>query len=153
MASLLYEKMYHFKVYVNALSSLLALFMDYLLHFTFNLITWLPISWKRACERYYFAINFEKFVNEITDACDVYVALQSVPRHMISPSSSEPPAGVGVSFAVDVLKRYKQLVLIMRETVSSCTASMFISDECKTSLRSHILVVCLSSLMTGIGNV
>jgi len=104
---------------------------------------------KRVCERYYFAINLEKFVNEVTDACDVCGALQSVPRHMISQSSSEPPAGVGVSFAVDVMKRYKKLVLIMRETVSSYTASMFINDECKTSLRSGI--ICLSSLMAGRG--
>ena len=104
---------------------------------------------KRCCERFYFAINLDKFVTEITDACDVCAALKSVPRHMIQQSSSEPPVAVGVSFAADVMKRYKQLVLVLRETVSSYTVTMLVNDEGKNSLRSGI--ICLASMIAGRG--
>ena len=104
---------------------------------------------KRLCERYYFAINLDKFASEVTDACDVCSSLKSIPHHMINQSSSDPPMGIGVSFAVDVMKRSKQLVLVMRETVSSYTSTMFVTDEGKNALRSGI--ICLASVMAGRG--
>ena len=56
---------------------------------------------------------------------------------------------VGVSFTADVMKRYKQLVLVLRETVSSYTVSMLINDEGKNSLRSGL--ICLASIIAGRG--
>ena len=41
----------------------------------------------------------------------------------------DPPDLVGISYAADVLKREKRLILVVRETVSSYTTACFIDDK------------------------
>ena len=52
-----------------------------------------------------------------------------------------PPAAVEISFAADVLKRNKQLILT--ETVSSFTTSCIIGDERRDTLRAALIRLCL----------
>ena len=54
-----------------------------------------------------------------------------------------PPAAVGISFAADVLKRNKQLILTVCETVSSFTTSCIIEDERRDKLRAALIRLCL----------
>ena len=54
-----------------------------------------------------------------------------------------PPAAVGISFAADVLKRNKQLILTVCETVSSFTTSCIIGDERRDTLRAALIRLCL----------
>ena len=42
-------------------------------------------------------------------------ALRKTPQYAIEQSTCEAPTAVGVSFAVDVLKRSRQLVMVLRE--------------------------------------
>ena len=51
--------------------------------------------------------------------------------------------GFGISFAADVIKRYRQLVLVVRETSTSFTASCLLNDERRESIRSGLLRLCL----------
>ena len=46
-------------------------------------------------------------------------------------------------FAADVLKRNKQLILAVRETVSSLTTSCIIEDERRDTLRAALIRLCL----------
>ena len=58
-------------------------------------------------------------------------------------SSSPPPDAVGVSFAADVIKRSRQLVLVLRECVSSFTATTLLEDERHSTLRDALIRLCV----------
>ena len=62
---------------------------------------------------------------------------------MTPQSSLEPPDAVGISFAADVIKRSRQLILVVRETVTSFTVACFIEDERHATLRDALLSLCI----------
>ena len=67
---------------------------------------------------------------------------------MVKQSSDDPPEVVGVSFAADVIKRYRQLILVLRECTTSFTASCLVHDEKHDTLCDALtqLVVSLHPL-------
>jgi hypothetical protein len=54
-----------------------------------------------------------------------------------------PPEVVGIYFATDVLKRNKQLILVLRKTVSSYTIACIIENEKHDTLRVSLLKLIL----------
>ena len=58
-------------------------------------------------------------------------------------STSDPPEGVGISFVADVMKRYRQLILVVRETSTFYTAACLLDDERRESIRAGLLRLCL----------
>lgn len=52
-------------------------------------------------------------------------------------------SGFGISFAADAIKRYRQLVLVVRETAMSFTASYLLNDELRETICSGLLRSCL----------
>ena len=88
----------------------------------------------------------EKVSTQVADACDICNALKYVPTGLVEQSSEPSPCHVGFIYALDVIKRYKQLILVMRETVTSFTESMFVNSEGKEDLRTAIII--MSSNMT-----
>ena len=54
-----------------------------------------------------------------------------------------PPDAVGVSFAADIAKRSKQLILVLRECVTSFTATTLLPDERHESLRDGLIRLCV----------
>ena len=50
---------------------------------------------------------------------------------------------VGISYAADVIKREKQLILVLRECVTSYTASCLIDDERRDTLRDSLVKLCI----------
>ena len=50
-------------------------------------------------------------------------------------SSDNPPDAVGISFAADVIKLHRQLILLLRECSTSFTTTCLISDETHDTLR------------------
>ena len=68
-------------------------------------------------------------------------SLKAIPRHLQPQSSSDLPATIGVSFAADIVKRYRQLILVLRETVSSYTLTSLIESEKREHLRDGLLIL------------
>ena len=62
---------------------------------------------------------------------------------MIEQSTSDPPDAVGLSFAADVMKRNKQLILVVREIATSFTTSCIIENERHDTLRASLIFLCL----------
>ena len=58
-------------------------------------------------------------------------------------STSEPPSTVGVSFAADVMIRERQLVLILRESVTSYATVQLIDSKKSDCLRNSLMMLCL----------
>ena len=74
-------------------------------------------------------------ISHVTSACHTCASLLTFPNSLVSQSSDDPPEVVGVSFAADVIKRNRQLILVLRECTTSFTASCLIRDERHDTLR------------------
>ena len=97
---------------------------------------------KKVAQRYIFALDLEKAIDNISDRCHQCASLRATPRHIIKQSTSDPPAGVGISFAADILRRNRQLILVVRETVTSFTLTRLISCERQEELRDTLICLC-----------
>ena len=98
---------------------------------------------KLVIQRYFFALDLDKSLDRCSQCCHLCSSLKKVPTSLVEQSTSDPPDGIGISFAADILKRYRQLILVVRETATSFTASCLLDDERRESIRSGLLRLCL----------
>ena len=105
---------------------------------------------KRLFSSYFYALDLDKALTCVHAACQHCALFQSFPKHLEPQTSSPPPDRIGSTFAADVLKRYRQLVMVLRETVTSYTVSAFIESERHDHLHDAIIVMC--STMRGQGD-
>jgi len=104
---------------------------------------------KRTVSRYFYAINLDKAADTISESCDVCNGLKYVPEGLCVQTSVSPPTQIGVSFAFDLIKREKQLIAVLRETVTSYTMTSFANSENQKDLRDTIIVLSASMKCTG----
>ncbi|CAC5371066.1 unnamed protein product [Mytilus coruscus] len=84
-----------------------------------------------------------KAAEQDSDSCHTCASLKRFHKSLVEQSSEDPPDLVGISYVADVLKRNRQLILVVRETVTSYTSTCFIKDEKLGSLRDwliHLLI-------------
>ncbi|KAJ8383044.1 hypothetical protein SKAU_G00038220 [Synaphobranchus kaupii] len=98
---------------------------------------------KAVIKRYLYALDLDKAVERVSDGCHSCAALRRSPGAKVEQSTSPPPDAVGVSFAADVLKRSRQVILVLRETVTSFTSTLLISDERHETLRDALIQLCI----------
>ena len=78
---------------------------------------------KLVSQRYCFALDLDKALDRCSQCCHLCSSLKKVPSALVEQSTSDPPDSFGISIAADVIKRYCQLVLVVRETSTSFMAS------------------------------
>ncbi len=100
---------------------------------------------KLVFSRYFYALDLDNAVSAVTSSCYHGNAVKSIPKHLYPQSTCPPPNVVGVAFAVDVMKRYRQLILVLCETVPSYTLTTHIESERHECLRDAIITVCRGS--------
>jgi hypothetical protein len=98
---------------------------------------------KTVFHRYFYALDMDRGIELITNSCHQCAALKRVPHTLTQQSTSDPPEAVGVAFAADVLKRERQLVLVVREYVTSYTVACAIDNERHTSIRDALIRLCI----------
>ena len=98
---------------------------------------------KAVVNRHFFGLDMDSALSRVTDSCHQCTSLRNAPRTVDPQSASDPPAVVGTSFAADVLKRSKQLILVLRECVTSYTATCFLDDERRDTLRDALIRLCV----------
>ena len=94
---------------------------------------------KLVMKRYFFALDMEKSIDKVSDTCHPCASLRKVPHTVIKQSTSDPPETVAVSFSADVIKRCRQLILVVRETVTSYTVTAIIENERHDTLRDMLI--------------
>ena len=106
---------------------------------------------KRLFSRYFFALDVDKAIDLVSSSCHICESVKSIPKHFQPQSSEVAPRSIGVSFAADVARRHRQLILVLRETVSSYTLTTLIQSERHEDLRNALIVLCsqLRSLHDG----
>ena len=97
---------------------------------------------KQVFTRYFYALDLDKALSLVSANCHHCVSLRSFPPYLQPQSSVQPPDVLGCSFAADVMRRYRQHILVIRETVSSYTRTMIIADEQHGTLRDALLILC-----------
>ena len=70
-------------------------------------------------KRHFDALDSPKAIDHTYNSCHTCLSLQNFPDSLIEQTLEDPPETIGLSFAADILKRERQLVLILRETVTS----------------------------------
>ena len=77
--------------------------------------------------------------------------VKSISKPFQPQSSEVAPRSIGASFAADVARRHRQLILVLRETDSSYTLNTLIQSEKHEDLRNALIVLCfqLCSLHDG----
>ena len=90
-------------------------------------------------KRAFYAINMDQVIDDLSISCSQCAALRTIPNHLVEQTSECPPYAVGVNFAADVLKRERQLILILRELVTSYTQATLIPNEKHEALRDGLL--------------
>jgi len=98
---------------------------------------------KLVVSRHFYALDMDASVLNTTNNCYTCSSLKKAPNFVVAQSSEDPPESVGTSFAADVLRRNRQIVLVLRETVTSYTRTQLLADEKHDTLRSALICLCL----------
>ena len=92
---------------------------------------------------HFYALDLPKAIDQTYNSCHTCLSLQKFPDSLIKQTSDDPPETIGFSFAADILKHERQLVLILRETVTSYTKASIVHDEKQTTHREAL--ACLAT--------
>lgn len=90
---------------------------------------------KTVTQRHFYALDMNDAIARVSTNCHTCASLKKIPSQHVSQSSEEPPDTVGSTFAADVIKRQRQLILLLRECSTSYTATCLIPDEKHDTLR------------------
>lgn len=93
--------------------------------------------------RYLFALDMDKAIDRVAISCHHCASLRQIPHTVIEQSTAASPDAVGISFAADVIKRHRQLILVLRECVTSFTTTTLLEDERHQSLRDALVRLCI----------
>jgi len=98
---------------------------------------------KLVTKQYLFTLDMDKAIERVAQSCTCCFALSHTPRARVEQSSSEPPAAVCFSFAANILKHSQQLILVLRECVTSYTSTLVLEDERHHILRDALIRLCI----------
>ena len=98
---------------------------------------------KQVTTRYFYSLDMEKELQLISANCHTCSSLSKLAHTPHPASTSTPPPRVGSSFAADVVKCNRQLILLLRETVSSHTSACIVGDEKGPTLRDGLIQLCV----------
>ena len=98
--------------------------------------------------RYFFALNLDDAIAECTNGCHTCASLKSSPNFTQKQTTSSPPESIGTTFAADVLKQNRQLILLLRECVTSYTSTCIVPDEGHIALRDGLISLAIHTAST-----
>ena len=97
--------------------------------------------------RSFFCLDMNTVAKKVVEGCHTCAALKKIPSTYHEQSTSEPAEIMGAKFAIDILRRYGQFILFIREDISSFTDGILVENEQANSLKEGILTV-MSRLRT-----
>ena len=98
---------------------------------------------KQVMRRYLFALDLDKAIEMTSHSCHHCASVINTPTMTVPQSTSDPPEVVGISYAADIIKRERQLILVLRECVISYTACCFVADERRDTMRDSLINLCI----------
>lgn len=98
---------------------------------------------KKVVQRFLYALDMDKAIERTSKGCHTCASLLNVPHTSIVQSTMDPPEVIGIAFAADVMKRERQLVLVVRECVTSYTSTCLLDSERHDDLRDALIRLCI----------
>ncbi|PFX11830.1 hypothetical protein AWC38_SpisGene24314 [Stylophora pistillata] len=92
-------------------------------------------------QRHFYALDMGPALTRVSSSCHTCASLQKFPSTLFSQTSEDPPDVIGIAFAADVIKRERQLILVLRECATSYTAACLIADEKYDTMRNALRAV------------
>ena len=105
---------------------------------------------KLAFSREFFCLDLDSIAKKITEQCYTCASLKTVPATYHQQTTSEPGNIIGCKFSADVIRRFSQFILIVRENITSYSDGLLINDEKGETLRNGLLTI-MSRLRSPIG--
>ena len=90
----------------------------------------------KVFDRGYYALNRD---TEIKSVCFLCQSLLSVPGELNEQSTDGLAVSTGLTFACDIIPRYKQYIFIFTDTFASYTSTKLLLDEQHQSLHSALI--------------
>ena len=88
--------------------------------------------------RYFYAPGWRTIVSETNDNCHQCVAMKKLPKVLLQDSSTSPRC-LASNFSADVIERYTQKILVVRETLSHYTRAAIVADQTADCLKQALL--------------
>ena len=95
----------------------------------------------KVFNRCFFALKLDQAATQITNSCHLCSSLKVIPKSLQKESTEPAPDFVTQKCATDVIKRNGQLILILRESVSSYTQAQIISRETAEEISAGIIML------------
>ena len=89
-------------------------------------------------QRSFFALRAQQFAKVAITNCDLCQSLLVLPKELHTQSTIDLPIHPCVSFAADVIRRFRQKLFILRDTFSSFTCAELIPSEDAPVLRESL---------------
>ena len=94
---------------------------------------------KHVMRRYLFALDLDRAIETTSHSCHHCASLINTPTMTVAQSTSDHPEVVGISYAADIIKCERQLILVLCECVTSCTACHFVTHERRDTMRDSLI--------------
>ena len=94
---------------------------------------------KMVLKGYLYALDMDRAIASVSQACHICASIHNTPAACIEQLTCEPPEALGTAFAADVLRRERQLILVVRDCVSSYTLTILLENERQQSLRDALI--------------
>ena len=99
-----------------------------------------PHQLNKLFDRYFYGIGSSMLIDQVSKNCEQCNSLIHIPKEIFDQSTTLSPPSVGSKFAADVIRRKSQVILVVRDVLSSYTTSSIITDERGDTLRSALLL-------------
>ena len=99
---------------------------------------------EQAFSKAFFMLDMHSTVEQVFNSCHRCASLDTLSAHFTKQSTTQSIDKIGTLFSADVIKDNSQLIMLLRESISSITAASLIPDESATSLRDGIIITASS---------
>ena len=97
---------------------------------------------QKVLSRYFYCVGHLRMPDTLYDNCHTCLSLKKLPQELF-PQSTEQVPGFGARFAVDVMVRCQQKILVCREKLTQFVRCSLLPDETATSLGNALfLAIC-----------
>ena len=96
---------------------------------------------KLAFTKEFFCLDLSDKAKEVTEQCFSCTALKNIPSTYHEQSTSIPAKTIASKFSADVIRRFAQFILIMREDITSYTEATIIKNETAEAIRDGLVLL------------
>lgn len=96
---------------------------------------------RKVFNRSYYALNLDDAVEAVFQNCHVCVSLSDMPNKFMKQSMTTYPSAVGSNYSADIVTRYSQPVLFIREYVTSYSQAKLVRDEKASTMREGLIML------------